>query len=376
MYREINRKIDKLIDRDIITWRREGIKGPNQPLIYIYPQSGDNIKRKKYFAVKDYEKAIFYNKGELVGVLGGGVYELEKKAKIQGTEIVWVDTSLVTIQWGVPQSGGIPSKDGIILGIYGDLKLKISDAKIFYNDIAAGSVVWTVQDLKDWIMGLLQTSLRDIFKNYKAKEVLLEERKRVITRITSKITEEFLRYGLSLETFNLLGIKPPEGTENLYKAEREKERITDEMEISKMKEKLELQKMEFEATKKEYKRRDELEEAKSKVEKTKILVEAEQIEGEVKANLLEKQQFARAAGETRLIEAQGDTTIKIAETQSRVSMDKNSNEAMQQEISKLKRKLDEFDTLLAEGKLSKDTYETRVNRIEKELKEYEERLRK
>lgn len=297
MYRAINKKIDKLIDPEIISWRREGIKGPNKPLIYVYPQSGDNIKRKKYFAVKDYEKAIFYNKGELIGVLGGGVYELDKKAKIQGTEIVWVDTSLVTIQWGVPQSSGIPSKDGIILGIYGDLKLKISDAKLFYNDIAAGSVVWTIQDLKDWIIGLLQSSLREIFKNYKAKEVLLEERKRIITRVTSKITEEFLRYGLSLETFNLLGLKPPEGTENLYKVEREKERIADEMEISKMKEELELQKMEFESTN-------------------------------------------------------------------------------QREISKLKRKLDELDALLAEGKLSKDIYETRVNRIEKELKECEKRLRK
>jgi len=273
MYREVKGKFVKDLDPEIIAWGREDIKGPNQPLIYIYPQPGDDIKKKKFFAVKDYEKAIFYDKGELVGVLGGGLYELEKKAKIKGTEIVWVDTSLLTIQWGVPQSSGARTKDGILVGIYGDLKLKISDAKIFYNDIVAGREGWTVQDLKEWIMSLLQTSLRDIFKNYKAKEVLLEERERIITRITSKLTEEFLRYGLTLETFNLLGIKPSEGTEKLYEVEREKETITDEM-----------------------------------------------------------------------------------------------------KISELKKKLDEFDVLLSEGKISKEIYETRVNRIEKELKELENRI--
>jgi len=43
-------------------------------------------------------------------------------------------------------------------------------------------------------------------------------------------------------------------------------------------------------------------------------------------------------------------------------------------ISELKKKLDEFDVLLSEGKISKEIYETRVNRIEKELKELENRI--
>ncbi|MHA2035786.1 MAG: SPFH domain-containing protein [Promethearchaeota archaeon] len=369
MYREVKGRVFKDYNPETIAWEREDVQGPNQPLIYVFPQRGENIKWRKYFAVKDYEKVIFYDKGELVGVLGGGVYELEKKAKIKGTEIVWVDTSLKTIQWGVPQSNGIPTKDGIIVGIFGDLKLKINDTKIFYNDIVAGRSGWTVQDLKDWIMSLLQTSLRDIFKNYKAKEVLLEERERIVTRITSKLTEEFLRYGLNLETFNLLGIKPPEGTEKLYEVEREKERIADEMKISKMKEDLELQKMEFEATKKDLKRKEELLDAQSKAEKSKYLAETERIEGEVKTDLLEKQQRARVAGEAKLIETHGDKAVKIAEIQSR-----DKNEAIQHEITNLKKKLDEFDTLLAEGKISNDAYETRVNRIEKELQEYEKRL--
>ena len=216
MYREIKDKKFKDRDPDIIAWQREDRGVLETPIMYSFPQPGDNIKNKKYFTVKDYEKAIFYNKGEMIGVLSGGLYELDKKARIKGTEIVWIDTSLTEIPWGIPQSKGIPSKDGNIIGLYGDLKLKISNVKVFYNDVVAGTKVWKIQNLKEWIIGLLHTSLRDIFKKYTAKRIILEDRERVINKVISKVTEEFLRYGLDLETFNVIGIKAPEDAERLF----------------------------------------------------------------------------------------------------------------------------------------------------------------
>ena len=223
MYREIKGKKFKDKDPDIIAWQREDKGILETPIMYSFPQPGDNIKNKKYFAVKDYEKAIFYNKGEMIGVLSGGLYELDKKARIKGTEIVWIDTSLTEIPWGIPQSKGIPSKDGNIIGLYGDLKLKISNVKVFYNDVVAGVKIWKIQNLKEWIIGLLHTSLRDIFKKYTAKSIILEDRERVINKVISKVTEEFLRYGLDLETFNVIGIKAPEDAERLF--DEDKDRI-------------------------------------------------------------------------------------------------------------------------------------------------------
>ncbi|MBA7555135.1 hypothetical protein ES705_47788 [subsurface metagenome] len=194
-FKEIKGKKFKDDDPEIIAWQREDRGNLDTSLLYSFPQLGDKIKDKKYFAVKDYERALFYNQGTLVDVLRGGIYELDKKARIKGTEIVWID---------------------------GDLKLKISDVKIFYNDIVAGKKEWIVQDLKDWIMSLLHTSLRDIFKNYNVKQVILEDRERVINLITSKITEEFLRYGLELETFNIIGIKTPEDIQEVLDQDKEK----------------------------------------------------------------------------------------------------------------------------------------------------------
>jgi len=224
-FKEIKGKKFKDDDPEIIAWQREDRGNLDTSLLYSFPQPGDKIKDKKYFAVKDYEKALFYNQGTLVDVLRGGIYELDKKARIKGTEIVWIDTSLIEIPWGVPKKHGLPTKDGVTIGLFGDLKLKISDIKAFYNDIVAGKKEWVVQDLKNWIMSLLHTSLRDIFKKYNVKQVILEDRERVINLITSKITEEFLRYGLELETFNIIGIKTPEDIQEVLDQDKEKMKV-------------------------------------------------------------------------------------------------------------------------------------------------------
>ena len=222
MYREIKEKEIKDVDPEVIVWDREDKGYLETPVMYSFPQPGEIIKEKKFFVVKDYEKALFYNKGELVSILGGGLYKIEKKARMKGTEIVYIDVSLLEVPWGIPQAKGIPTKDGFIVGLYGDLKLKINDVKIFFNDIVAGTKIWTVQDLKDWIISLLLTSLRDIFKNYNAKNIILEDREDVIQRVRAKIIEEFIKYGLALETFNVIGIKTPKDVEKLFEEEKEK----------------------------------------------------------------------------------------------------------------------------------------------------------
>lgn len=222
MFKKVKKEKFEDYDPEIIAWQREDKGELNTPLMFSFPKLGDNIKDKKYFAVKSYEKVLFYDKGNLVDLLGGGVYELAKSARIKGTEIVWIDVSFIEIPWGVPKSEGIPTKDGFTVGLHGDLKLRIGDVKTFYNDIVAGKKEWTILDLKNWIKSLLHTSLRDIFKKYYVKQIILEDRERVINQITSKVTEEFLRYGLELETFNVIGIKYPQKLQPILEQDKEK----------------------------------------------------------------------------------------------------------------------------------------------------------
>jgi len=111
-----------------------------------------------------------------------------------------------------------------MVGLHGDLKLAIQNRTAFYNNLVAGKKEWTVQDIKDWIISLLHTSLRDIFKNYFVKQIILEERERVINLITAKVTEEFIRYGLELETFNIIGLKATIEAQKIIDKDRAKKK--------------------------------------------------------------------------------------------------------------------------------------------------------
>ena len=221
LYREIKEKKNKELDPGTISWQRDQVRNGVLPIIYKFPQQGDTFKKKKYFAIKDYERALFYNKGELVGVLKGGVYELDKKAKIKGTEIIWFDTGFIEIQWGIAASSGIPTLDGFVIGLHGDLKLKISDIKTFYHNVVSGKLNFSSQDLKDFIHGFLQSSLRDIFKKYDAINIIREDRERIVNLVIAKVSEEFLQYGLDLETINIRGIKSSQNIEDMFLKERE-----------------------------------------------------------------------------------------------------------------------------------------------------------
>lgn len=375
MYKEIKNMKIKDSDPEIISWQRGNNQDTDSPLMYVYPQLGEDIKKKRFFAVKDYEKAIFYDRGVLVDVLGGGVYELDKKARTKGTEIVWIDTSLIEIQWGIPQSSGIPTKDGVIIGLHGNLKLRINDAKNFYTNVIAGKKAWTGNDLKNWIINLLHTALRDVFKNYTAKSVLLEERDRVVTLLTSKITDDFMSYGLDLDTIDIIGLKTSEGMEKLYRLEREKASISDELEILKTKKELNSLKREISSEEKAYGRKEEILDASSDLELTKIKAEEQSIEKQVEYTMLEKEEQAKVAGELKVIKAKGEEAVKIAEIESsKHKVEEPKLSKIRSKISELKEKLNQFDDMLAEGKISQEVYKLRVTRIEKEINDLELKL--
>ncbi|MBD3214460.1 MAG: hypothetical protein GF311_17745 [Candidatus Lokiarchaeota archaeon] len=371
MYKKIDEKGFKDINPKILAWHRVD-EGTKTSILYIYPQPGDDFKKKKYFAVKDYERALFYDKGELIGILEGGIYELNKKTKTKGTEIVWVDTSINEIKWGIPLSNGIPSKDGIIVGLHGTMKFRVNDVKTFYTDVIAGRKIWSLDDVKNWILSLLQTVLRDTFKNYTAKQILLEDRERVLNVVNSKIMEDFLKYGMEFESLNLLGIQVPEGVDSLYETDKQKSKISEEIKILKLKKDLETKKRELKAAKKSFEREQEILEAKKERDKMTYLSERDKLEGLTKSEIIEQQGKASVAGDLAKMKLESEKEVKIAEFQTNHPL--KNKKRIENRILKLKQKLNQFDELLSSGKISEETYSLRVRRIEKEINELEEKL--
>ncbi len=215
MFRKKNGSIGKDRFPSIISWTQDDSKDPNLHLIYCYPKRNDNIKKGKFFNVKEHERVIYLKHGELIAELSGGTYELEKKSRVKGTEIIWFDTSMHQILWGIPKINGIPSRDGFLFGMFGDLKLHIYNVSIFYKYVIGGSKGWSLQQLKDWIISLFHVVLRDIFKEYDISEIFQESREIIMNKVVSKVCDEMNLYGLELDAFNILGFKTPDNAKEI-----------------------------------------------------------------------------------------------------------------------------------------------------------------
>ena len=205
---------------NIVEWIRTDLSGMNKPLIKRYPQIGEKISKIKGFAVKEHEKAILLKNGEFISEMESGTYELDKQTRKPGTEIIWIDTTMHDFPWGISQLNGIRTKDGFLIGLFGELKLHIIKPASFYKYVVGGSKNWNKGALKDWIKSLLHTSLRDIYQEYNLLDIFKECRESILNRITGKIIDEFYTYGIILDSFNVLGYKTPEEADKLINTEQ------------------------------------------------------------------------------------------------------------------------------------------------------------
>ena len=192
-----------------VSWDREITQGLETPLIKRFPNSVETLSNTKAFCVKEHERAILLRLGEFVSEMESGTYELDKQSRKPGTEVIWIDTTIHQMPWGIPQMNGLQTKDGFMIGLYGDLKVSIAKPVSFYKNVVGGAPKWQLVDLKLWIKGILHTSLRDIYGDYNLLEIFKEEREAIRNKVSSKLVEEFYNYGLMLETFNVLGFKSP-----------------------------------------------------------------------------------------------------------------------------------------------------------------------
>ncbi|MHA1674695.1 MAG: SPFH domain-containing protein [Promethearchaeota archaeon] len=211
------------------SWERDITQGMETSLIKRFPNSVETLSNTKAFCVKEHERAILLRLGEFVSEMESGTYELDKQARKPGTEVIWIDTTIHQMPWGLPQTNGLQTKDGFVIGLYGDLKISIAKPVSFYKNVVGGAPKWQVMDLKQWIKGILHTSLRDIYGGYNLLEIFKEEREAIKNRVSSKLVEEFYNYGLVLETFNVLGYKSPPSAQQYIESTQTTTMLQNEM---------------------------------------------------------------------------------------------------------------------------------------------------
>lgn len=195
----------------------------------------DNFRKIDGFIVKEPENAVLLQSGELIGVAGSGIYQLEKTAKHPGSEIIWVTKREFIIKWGSP---GIYTSDSIMVGCWGISRLRIINPRNFIMNVVSHKQYYSGRELKNWVKQTIIAAVKHVMSHYTVPE-LLKERRSLEMQTRSELGPESSRWGLELVGLDIGGFKVPEEYETLLTYEIEKQVLETRQELAEERKSLE-----------------------------------------------------------------------------------------------------------------------------------------
>ena len=206
-------------DVEVVIWERMNDQDNlERDLVYRIPNSEIEMSQVKKVGVRDFERAIYFQSGKNLRMLEGGIFELEKEHRNNVTSIVWVDTGVVSLKFGIAHGlANIFTKDDFRLGMFGEIKIKIQDPQAFINKVVAFQQNFTTESIKKFIDSLLTTALREVVNNLTLYEFIREAR-RSDTKgdFETIISREFRTYGLELIALSIINTVVPEEQQQAY----------------------------------------------------------------------------------------------------------------------------------------------------------------
>ncbi|MFX1451545.1 MAG: hypothetical protein ACFFCM_11920 [Promethearchaeota archaeon] len=230
---------------DMISWNYASKKG----IVYRCPVT----KKDKGFIVKQgFEQALWIRNGVLYDTISGISYKFKKGEK-EGSEIIYVKLGDIKINWGIPKNNGIITVDGVTIGGHGDVIVKIINPAEFVFNLA-GSVgqefvesvekeifikgenkkekvlrkkvekdeidvkdakralepfVFTKTDLKNWLVDIIRSSLRDKLSKLTLDGLLKVDISEIERDLRIKNANVFQSWGLELKSFSIIGWQLP-----------------------------------------------------------------------------------------------------------------------------------------------------------------------
>ena len=222
MFRKVKGKVKEILikeDMEVVVWERmDDHDKPERDMVYRIPNNEIEMSEVKKIGVRDFEKVIYFQSGKNIGMLEGGIYELEKEHRNNVTTIVWVDTGIVSLKFGIAHgAANILTKDDFKLGMFGEIKIKIQDPQAFINKVVTFQQKFTAESIKEFINSLLITAIREMVNELTMYEFIRESRrgdtKGDVETITSR---EFRTYGLELIALDIINVVVPEEQQQAY----------------------------------------------------------------------------------------------------------------------------------------------------------------
>jgi len=164
------------------------------------------FSKRQPIVVREYERAIVLENGKLYAEIPSGLYNITKVPLKGRIEIIWVTLSQSQHPWG---ADGI-SLDGIAVGAHGSVFVRIHDATKFVLQMIVGKQVFTEEQIRSWIRGLVAGIMRRELALRKAM-VLNAERDAFVEACRKDLSPLLVEMGLEFKHIEVEGFNlPPE----------------------------------------------------------------------------------------------------------------------------------------------------------------------
>ena len=215
---------------DILEWTEAG----DGTLAWRFPMAGNEIQYGGSLTVRESQMAVFVNEGKVADVFGPGMYKLTTQtlpvltylknwdklfqSPFKSDVYFFSTRQQIDQRWGTTQPVTIRDKDfgAVRLRAFGNYAFRITDPKLFHQQLSGTRDTYTVDDLDGQLRGLMLQHISDAvaasgvpFLDLAANQVEFAKQLRDVTN------EEFGKLGLALETVTVQNVSLPEDLQKI-----------------------------------------------------------------------------------------------------------------------------------------------------------------
>lgn len=209
---------------DIIEWTDSS----SDTIVYRFGRHDNEIKMGARLTVREAQKAIFVNKGQIADVFEPGMYTLETDnlpilSTLMGwrhgfhspfkAEVYFVNMRRFTdLKWGTKHP--ITLRDAefgpVRLRAFGTYVMRVSDPQVLLREIVGTDGHFTTGEITDQLRNLIVSRFADVVAESKIPVLDLAANYEELGQfVTERIKQEFTHYGLELTTMLVENISLP-----------------------------------------------------------------------------------------------------------------------------------------------------------------------
>lgn len=199
-------------------------------MVVRVPQSGSGeFRLGSQLVVRESQNAVFFRDGKALDVFGPGRYTISTNNIPLLTGLIGMLTGgksmftaeayfvsmreLTDMKWGTPQPLTYRDADlGMVrLRAFGQYSMRVKDPQLFVTTVVGTRGVYTTSSIDEYLRGVIVSEFNDLLGE--AKTPLLDLgglTNELGASVRNSVSADFERLGLTLTTFQILAITPPE----------------------------------------------------------------------------------------------------------------------------------------------------------------------